>query len=166
MIEVAPNLFVGNAVDEAATKNLPGWYIVSAAKEPWHRAALGYTGRAAPRDDPEYLIAKRDNRLILNLVDANDPAFISSEIIGQALHETHVALRDGKKVLIHCNQGASRSPTIALLYLAVHDKRFEGMSFDAASDLFRTIYPAYEPARGMAEYAKQHWPHQDMAIAG
>ena len=46
-----------------------------------HRDALGYSGKAAPKGHPEYLLARRENRLILNLVDANDPRLFAKEII-------------------------------------------------------------------------------------
>lgn len=89
MIEVYPNLFVGNEVDANSILNQSGWFVVHACKEPFHRQALGYSGRAAPKTDPEYLIAKRDNRLILNLVDAADPAYIPKEIIDAAIDAIH-----------------------------------------------------------------------------
>jgi hypothetical protein len=70
MIEVFPNLYVGNGVDEAEVRGKEGWYVISAAKDPWHRKALGYTSQGAPKDHPEYLIANRDQHMILNLVDS------------------------------------------------------------------------------------------------
>jgi hypothetical protein len=45
------------------------WFVVHACKEPYHRKELGYTGRAAPKEHPEYLICRRPGRLILNLID-------------------------------------------------------------------------------------------------
>lgn len=157
MIEVHPNLFVGHAVDEATLRHELGWFIISAAKEPWHRAALGYTGVAAPKDHAEYLMASRPGKLILNLVDALDPAYVSDTIVDMAL-ATIDAMRPEAKVLVHCNQGISRSPTLALLYMARHTDRFAGMDFDRSVEQFRAIYPSYAPARGMASYAKSHWP--------
>ena len=62
MKEVMPGLFVGNALDYDLVKDDPDWSVVQCAKEPWHREALGYTGRAAPREHPEYLWARRGNR--------------------------------------------------------------------------------------------------------
>lgn len=170
MIEVSPNLWVGNGDDEASVRGKDGWTVVSAARDPWHRRALGYTGRGAPKDHPEYLIASRPGHLILNLVDAADVAYIPQSLVEQALRLIHEMIdgrqfdRDGRlqdfignKVLIHCNQGQSRSPTIALLYLARHDPRFAGLGYDDAIAKFKTIYPPYEPSKGMADYARLHW---------
>ncbi len=159
MIEVYPNLFVGSQDDFAKVWHKPGWYVVSAAKEPHHRAALGYTGRAAPFDHPEYLIAKRDRHMILNLVDVDNPDYIPPELINAATKEIHDELQFGtNKVLIHCNQGHSRAPTLAMLYLAKYTDEFADMDYEHAADYFRATYPAYAPARGMSEYARQHWP--------
>lgn len=59
MKEVFKNLYVGNQQDyETSTFTYSEWAFLLAAKEPWHRRALGYTGRAADKNDPEYLMAK------------------------------------------------------------------------------------------------------------
>jgi hypothetical protein len=151
MIEVHTNLFVGNQDDELSIKDQEGWYIIHACKEPYHRQALGYTGRGAPKDHPEYLIARRPGRLILNLVDVDDVKYIDPKIIDAALVAIH-SHRFTHKVLIHCNQGLSRSPSIALLYLHQH--------FQITLEDFRQIYPNYAPAKGMADYVSQHWDQQ------
>lgn len=152
MKEVARNLFVGDAADYASVCDNPEWFIISAAKEPWHRYAVGYSGRAAAKDDPEYLMAKRDNHLILNLVDANDPAYVSDQIIDAALDaiDEHIGTQ---KVLVHCNQGGSRSPTIAMLWLAERGE-LRGVEPDSIPDKFTALYPAYLPAKGMWLYAR------------
>lgn len=72
MIEVFPNLYVGSEQDEHLARGAPCWFIIHACKEPYHRQALGYSGRAASKDHPEYLIAHRLGRLILNLVDVDN----------------------------------------------------------------------------------------------
>ena len=115
MIKVDNNLFVGDERDyEFNVSRQDGWAIVHACKDPYHRQALGYRTRGAPKDHPEYLVARRGNRLILNIVDANDPSFFAKEMIDQALDFIDKSLSNGKKVLVHCNQGESRSPSIAL----------------------------------------------------
>ena len=64
MIEVDKNLFVGAEIDEHRIRGQSDWYVIHACKEPFHRQALGYSGRAASKDHPEYLIARREGRLI------------------------------------------------------------------------------------------------------
>lgn len=115
-------------------KNQEGWSVIHAYKEPYHRRELGYSGRGAPKDHPEYLLAKRRNRLILSLVDGANPAYISNEIIDEAMSFINLHLGNSQKVLVHCNQGMSRSPGIGLLYLA-KEKIINNDSFqDALSD--------------------------------
>lgn len=162
MIEVFPNLFVGNAtdlihVDDGKRGVKDGWFVISAARDPWHRQALGYTGRGAPKDHPEYLMARRGNRLILNLVDVDDPAYIRPEIMDVALHDITAELDKGNKVLVHCNQGGSRGPCIALAWLHEFGPYGAGMTFDAAEAEFKAIYPDYAPAAGIRGYLAQHW---------
>ena len=89
MIEVHEKLYVGAESDEHQIRGQPGWFVIHACKEPYHRQALNYTGRAASKDHPEYLLARRDGCLILNLVDVDDVNFIRTEIIDAALNAIH-----------------------------------------------------------------------------
>lgn len=156
MIKVCPNLHVGSERDEQSIRGQVGWFFIHACKEPYHRQALGYTGRAAAKTHSEYLIARRNGRLVLNLVDVDDPNYIPAEIVDAALD----AVRDNiqhSKILLHCNQGQSRSPGIALLYLLKHTDVLGEKEMAAAIAAFRTIYPPYAPARGMADYIQLNW---------
>ena len=160
MIEIHPLLHVGSEYYyETIVRHRPDWRVVHACKEPYHRHALGYTGRAAPKNHPEYLIARRGHRLILNLVDAPDPAYIPKEIIDVAVEFIHQSLDDGANVLVHCNEGMSRAPTIALLYLLRHTDRLQTNGVDAAVQSFRAIYPSYAPAAGVAGFARINFAH-------
>lgn len=156
MIEVLDNLFVGSQDDEAAIRGQSGWFVVHACKEPYHRQALGYSGRGAPKDHPEYLMARRTGCLILNLVDVNDINFISPEIIDGALTDIHQNITS-RKILVHCNQGMSRSPTIAFLYLVKHSDVFNEQDHTTSVQRFQSIYPPYAPAQGMADYVRVNW---------
>lgn len=156
MLEIYKNLFVGSETDENSIRGKAGWFVVHACKEPYHRRALGYTGRAASKDHPEYLMAVREGCIILNLVDVDNVAYITPEIINAALNAIHQNIAS-LKVLVHCNQGASRSPTIAFLYLAKHTDLFHAQTHEQAMMGFRAIYPHYNPALGMSEYARLNW---------
>jgi hypothetical protein len=160
MIEIFPNIYVGAAADlihaDDGNKGIKeGWYVISAAKDPWHREALGYTGRGAPKDHDEYLIARRPGRLILNLIDADNPDFVRDEIVTAVIDDINDSMALGRKVLIHCNQGQSRAPTLALLWL--HRRGILGGSYDEAAFIFKKVYPDFAPAAGMDGYARAHW---------
>ncbi len=158
MIEIHPNLYIGDEHDyELTVSHESGWSVVHACKEPYHRRALGYTGRAAPRDHPEYLIARREGRLILNLVDAPTPEYIPREIIDAALEHIDAGLGAGNRVLVHCNEGRSRSAGIGLLYLAKYTDRLPGDDFIRSEEAFRSIYPPYNPKQGMRGYMMMNW---------
>jgi predicted protein tyrosine phosphatase len=158
MTEVYPGLFVGEQASyESGVRAESDWAVVHACKEPYHRQALGYRGRAAPKNHPEYLIARRDNRLILNLVDADDPAYIPADIMDAAVMFIHEHLSAGRRVLVHCNQGLSRSPAIAMLYLGTHTDRLSRDSFEQALTSFRGLYPPFTPARGVLGFLRGRW---------
>ena len=158
IIEVYHNLYVGDQVDyDSNVSRLTGWAVVHACKEPYHRQALGYVGRGAPKNDPEYLVARRGNRLMLNIVDANDPAFFSKDMINTSLDFIGESLSNGMKVLVHCNLGESRSPAIALLFMATRLKAISTESLQTAESEFTVIYPRYNPNPGLREHLRQHW---------
>jgi len=94
--------------------------------------------------------------LILNLVDAPNPAYIPKEIIDVSLEFIHKELSEGRKVLVHCNLGTSRSPSIGLLYLAIYTEKLS-KEFAIAENEFRQIYPSYNPGAGMKGFLVQNW---------
>ncbi|MFA6711503.1 MAG: phosphatase [Candidatus Caldatribacteriota bacterium] len=156
MKEITNNLFIGSQEDyELNVKFQPDWFVIHACKEPYHRQALGYTGRAVANTHPEYLIAERGNRLILNLVDVEDPKYIVKEIIDKAILTIDEKIK-AKKILVHCNQGMSRSATIGLLYL-----HYSGIistdNFKKAEIEYLKLYPSYNPANGMRTFAELNW---------
>ena len=158
MVEVHPNLFVGSQVDyESNPFAFSEWAVIHACKEPYHRQALGYSGRAASNAHPEYLIARRPNRLILNLVDVENPLYIRDEIMEASMAFIHASLATQQRVLVHCNQGLSRSPSIAMLYLATYTERLAKTSFEEATRLFIQMYPPFAPAGGVYGFLRNRW---------
>ena len=157
MIEILTNLFIGDENDyKYHVASHSGWAVVHACKEPYHRQALGYKTRGAPKEHPEYLIAKRGNRLILNLVDVDDPSYIAKEIIDSALQFIDESLLSGSKVLVHCNKGESRAPSIGLLYMA-YKGLFSKMDYYQSVNEFMKKYPAYNPAGGFRLFTMNNW---------
>jgi protein-tyrosine phosphatase len=160
MKEIIPGLFVGNGADYPTVQYNTNWSVISAAKEPWHREALGYTGRGAPKEDPEYLVAYRPRHMIMNLVDPNDAKWIPRELIDAALDEIVIKLDDGFEVLVHCNQGESRAPSIVLLYLLSQGRaEFAGCeNGDEVMDVFRQeFYEDYNPSEGFTQFVRENW---------
>ncbi len=158
MIEVHPGLFVGDERDyELRVAGRPEWAVVHACKDPYHRQLLGYRSQGAPKDDPEYLFAVRGVRLYLNMVDANLPEFFDPRLILTAMDFVEEHIASGRKVLVHCNLGESRAPSLALLYLASRARTLPICSLEAAEEEFRRLYPAYRPKSGIHEHLRLHW---------
>lgn len=161
MIEVYPQLHVGSSPDVHGVLHdkIGRWAIVHACKDPWHRQLLGYSGRSAPKEHPEYLYGVRGARMFMNLIDAPTAEYIAPSLIQAALDFIDSHRRDGYAVLLHCNQGMSRSPTIALLYLAQRTDFFEGeKNLERCVERFKNAYPTYEPGPGMMGFLRAVWP--------
>jgi hypothetical protein len=157
MKEVMPNIFVGSQADYEVGEFKPDeWSILLAAKEPWHRFYVQYEGRACSKDHPEYLKAIRDNKLILNLVDAPKSIFFSKDLIDDGLDFIKEELSKGKKVAIFCNEGRSRSASLALLYLVKHGL-IEGDTLEDVETEFLKLYPEYNPGAGMRGFVLGHF---------
>lgn len=153
MIEIYKNLLIGNDFDCASSYNKCA--IIHACKT-CHQKALRYT-KSLPNTHPNYLIYETENNLFLNLVDMpqeflprfTDPIMISS------LQFIDKNIKD-KKVLIHCNQGASRSPSIALLWMAVNN-HIDNSSYLVAKRDFINLYNNYQPGNGIELYLQNNW---------
>ncbi|MDT8357464.1 MAG: dual specificity protein phosphatase [Methanomicrobiaceae archaeon] len=135
MIEIYPDLYLGNEYNYEAIQDDPAWWVVHAAREPHHREALGYRGHGPPEGHPEYFVARRGSELMLNLLDACDPEDVPEEAVDAALAFIDEGLAGGHRVLLHCSYGCSRSPVIALLYLAKYTDTFPKGHFPRAECL-------------------------------
>lgn len=135
-----------------AWKYLENFSFVNCAKSPYHKQALGYKTNGCPKDHPEYLYAVRGNRFIMNWVDGDDPKYISDKMIDVALTFMESAIELGNQVLVNCNQGLSRSPSLVLLYLVKH-RKLNG-TYESIIRDFNQLYDKYRPARGVDEYCR------------
>jgi protein-tyrosine phosphatase len=62
-----------------------------------------------------------------------------------------------RQVLIHCNQGRSRAPTLGLLYLA-QTNLLPQDSYAVAAAAFRLTYMRdYQPGQGIQTFLTQNW---------
>ena len=152
MKEIYKNLWVGNE-DDVVKAREKGYAIVSACKDgvSSHRQLLGYTSMGAPRSSSEYLVARRKSHLYLNLIDGDDPSFIPDKLIDDALSFISEHLEKNKPVLVHCVEGKSRGPSIALLWLVLNGL----LPFEGAFRKFKQLYPDYSPSAGIKIYTKQ-----------
>ena len=128
--------------------------VVHACKEPCHRGAAGYTARSLDKNHPHYLSLRRGSHLYLNLIDPPVPLFQmeSFKIFLSFMDEMAAADRP---VLIHCNKGESRAPSLTLLYLA---KRgfLPSESYVTARAAFAEKIP-YKPGKGIEKFLGDNW---------
>lgn len=167
MKQIIPHLHVCSMFDyEALGPAILRYSVLGACKEPLYRkfARLdgadedGYVTRSMPSDNAEYLWAERSHALYLNMVDARDAKFFSWKLFDKALDFLDDEIEDGRDVLIVCNKGESRSPSIALLYM-LHIGYFSDMEvfYDIVEKFKREYYKEHEPNTGIYEAILEYW---------
>ncbi|NBX65764.1 MAG: hypothetical protein EBQ96_02080 [Proteobacteria bacterium] len=139
--------------DLAGCGDDPALSYVHACKDPCHRSVVGYE-KNLPNTHPSYLAFERERHLYLNLVDPPVPLFKpESFALFFAFVDREIALRP---VLIHCNKGESRAPSLALLYAAKRLRLIPDESYEVARKAFEDRYP-YKPGLGIATFLSAHW---------
>ena len=156
MIKICEKLFVGDDSD-CFYEEKPGWVIIHACKHPCHLRAVGYRGNLS-KTHPNYLIFQRGSHLFLNMVDMNRTLSheFTEPIITKTLDFIEKNIEDNN-VLIHCNRGNSRSPALALLFLAKKKNVLSNASYQTAKSEFTDIFSAYNPGRGIDSYLNLYW---------
>lgn len=154
MIEVHPGLFI--AGDHACRPGTGELAVLHACKDPCHRRVVGYQERSLSASHPNYLQWGTDVDLYLNLVDPPTPLFkIESFVI--ALQFLRRNTQSGRKTLVHCNQGESRAPSIALLHLAKNLKLIASETYASAASAFCELNPRYRPGLGIKTFLSSRW---------
>jgi hypothetical protein len=157
MLEVQGGLYVGNEADCRVGDD--EWAVVHACKSPCHQRAVGYRGSLS-RNHPHYLVLEQGTDLYLNLVDPPIPLFMAPSFIS-FLSFARVQLKEGMKILIHCNQGESRAPSLALLLQAKLLGSISNESYEAARAEFEALFIGYNPGMGIQRYLADHWSEFD-----
>ncbi|WP_104001908.1 hypothetical protein [Marinobacterium lutimaris] len=129
--------------------------VVHACKSPCHQRAVGYTG-TLPSSHPNYLVLEQGSDLYLNIIDPPVPLFLPA-LFSSFLDFAKKHWDDGKTLVIHCNQGESRAPSLALLFLARSLTVIDDSSYSSARDEFQKLYHRYLPGKGIQTYFSQNW---------
>ena len=103
--------------------------------------------------EPRFFIITGDDDLWLDMVDARDPEYFSVSMFRAAL--SFIGARPDQNVLIHCNKGLSRAPSIALLWEARNGRLPNGSYAEARREWERTR--DYLPGSGISAFLEQHW---------
>ena len=156
MEQIIKGVYVGADRDYDHVKDREDFSILRCCKygPGGHKELLGYTTRAAPEGPNRYWV-KKGRTMALNLLDLDDPHKIPPEMIKAGLTFAKEELAKGQKVLIACNDGGSRGPTTALMFLrAIGDMPHPFMQ---SEKIFKTLYPKYDPAQGIRQFARDNW---------
>lgn len=155
MENVIRGLYVGSDEDVSEARKR-GYARLCACKDgpDGHRSMLGYTTMGAPKDK-DYLSARREDVMALNLIDVEDPELIPDETLDAGLKFIKEMQTKGRILLVHCNAGHSRSATIVMMYLRAMGELPD--SFLRAEHIFRKLYTKYDPGVGMRAHARTRW---------
>ena len=157
MIEVVEGLFVGGESD--CRSGGDGWAIVHACKSPCHQQSVGYRGNL-PSSHPNYLVLEHEFDLFLNMIDPPQPFFMPPLFTSfLSFAQTHSSA--GANLLVHCNQGQSRAPSLAMLFLAKVAGAISDESYQSARSEFEDLYAHYYPGLGIQIYLDRHWRELD-----
>lgn len=156
MKEIHDRLFVSDLSDCSFNRDYDlEWAIVHACKSPCHQRAVGYQGNLGS-SHPNYLILEKDNDLYMNLIDPDRPLFMDESFVSFLAFIDH-HWDNGRKILIHCNQGLSRAPSLALILLAKKHGAISNDSFTVARKEFLDTYPNYSPGLGIQKFLTKNW---------
>jgi hypothetical protein len=153
MVEIYNRLFIGS--ESCCRSGNNEWAIVHACKSPCHQNAVGYSG-SLKNTHPHYLVLQRESDLYLNMIDPPVPLFMPP-LFTSFLKFANDNWRSGKKVLIHCNQGESRAPSLGLLFLAKCQTAISNGCYEKAREDFLKLYSLYNPGKGIQIYLNRNW---------
>ena len=162
-IEVHDGIFVGSGAD---TYKFAG-SMLHCAKNPWFDEAIAnlrlLENIGSPRQPhnisrlPRLLngnaILIDYNEMALNMVDANDHMYFGNDMVDAGLQFITDRLAEGDPVLVHCQMGISRSPSMAFLWMFEHG--FLDDDFQQARFQFTEIYPFWMPGQGVRKYLEK-----------
>jgi hypothetical protein len=150
MRKVYDRLYTGRQPDcfEGAAR----WAVVHACREPCFLRARRRTRSA---DESSRSIEEGQN-LYLDLTDGPAGQF-STDPFEAFLAFAFRHWEGGAGLLIHCNLGISRAPSLALLFLAKRLDALPGFSYGAASSAFCNLMPGYSPGEGIRSFLREQW---------
>lgn len=159
MVELFPRIFVGDLLACSRRITAPGHDVLSqphvtvhAARNPCHFESLGWT--TAQPEHEHYLVHEKGNDLFLNMIDPPEPLFREKLFLDTfAFIDKHIG---NFPVVIHCNKGNSRAPTLAMLY-AIRTGIFSVESYIDAVIQMRESYSDFKPGRGLQLYVQEKW---------
>lgn len=143
-----PQILTGDAYD--CLCNGP-YNLIHACKSCHRRVA----GQPHPQS-PNYLSTVSNGELYLNMIDPPLPLF-RLEMFQHFLAYALPRYQQGHQILIHCDQGRSRSRSLALLLGARIGLLPTSDYFTAAAAFEEITQTPYVPGQGLLTFLDQHW---------
>ena len=151
------NLYAGASCDLSGLRE-SDWAFVHATKC-IHYQILGWDRLSSEPDinSPNYICYEKENHLSLNWSNSTPDQYscCGPQTFIKVLNFIDKWLLD-RNVLVQCDKGCSRSPTLCLLYLAKRYKTMPNDSYRSACIEFRKIMPEYIPD-GIGLYVAANW---------
>ena len=152
-MKLTDNLFIGD--DTFCQPGGSNIAIVHGCKT-CHARVLNYKG-SLPPSHAYYLLYPQPYNLYCNLIDPPIPLFKIESFKG-FLNWTMPHVEKGRPILIHCNSGTSRAPSLALVLLSKGQHLITDESFEAARAEFMEKYlPDYQPGLGITKFLQENW---------
>jgi len=157
MIKIYKNLYVGANTDLASCPPAQWAFVHATQTKHYERLGWNRTTNKSDKNHPNYIALEENNHLYYNWVDGGASLYelTGPKRFSEALNFIGKWIQR-RPVLVHCDQGQSRGPTVALLYLAKRARTIPESTFDEGRAAFRRIYPPYAPG-GIAQYVREHW---------
>jgi len=138
--KILPNLYLTDWVSASRLKREPDMVFIAVAPPASGIEEQMHLERGMnPSYKPDY---------VFPAVDADEPLIALSQknlkYIEDAAKQIAKSLGEGKKVIVHCHQGVSRSPLAVIKYLM--DSR--GIDFDEAQEIVEKGEVGWEGGRG------------------
>lgn len=147
--QIHPKIQIGD-LDACAHQS----FTVHACKHPCFQDRYG-SAKPPPKDDPEYLAIETPANLYLNMIDSPKPLF-QMDMFSRFFH--FARRHCDSTILIHCNLGESRAPSLGLLLLAFQEKEIPSISYDEARAEFEKLwFHHYKPGDGISTFLRQNW---------
>lgn len=149
MIQVFDRLYAGG--ESGCFEGAERWAVVHACRHPCFRRAARRLGARE-----EVRVLEEGANLYLDLIDA--PArYFEVSLLEAFLGFAARHWERGSALMVHCNQGVSRAPSLAMLFLAKGLDRLPAGSYDEAREGFAELWPDYAPSEGIRSFLRDHW---------
>lgn len=151
MWQIYERLYISS--DRGCSSGEGDWAVIHACRAPCYAEAMD-TFNHAGEETPHAILDGQD--LYLNILDPVEPRF-EAEVFHKSLDFMQGQWDEGRTILAQCNAGPSRSPSIALLFLAKRVGVIRGRSYPAAMAGYEVLDPIYSPGSGIQEHLSERW---------